>query len=320
MNDPLPEPDGLKWQGVSPTAQGEAATLTGLTWQPTPLEAVTLDKNSVASPTLTPKAKTLPAKGALKGTVSVNASAKATALAPPDETKALLKAYQQQVEQADLAYLWQQTVEHNPLIRYSVEKLALPEDLHQGHASRFIRNTLGIMISGAAIGASMLSAGGGAYQDMSIMAAGNAVDNLVRGKQQPLSNLTATEHLQLAELVDHLKLGIIDNYRTLVQSLDGLTDATQTVDLARESYADALAKGKPMPVVTEGLAYYQALLQESQWRDQASLARLQLARSTGPTPADRLQLSLLPLGGADAFTVEALMPSPVAVPKTTPGP
>jgi hypothetical protein len=155
---------------------------------------------------------------------------------------------------------------------------------------------------------------------MSIMAAGNAVDNLVRGKQQPLSNLTATEHLQLAELVDHLKLGIIDNYRTLVQSLDGLTDATQAVDLARESYADALAKGKPMPVVSEGLAYYQALLQESQWRDQASLARLQLARSTGPTPADRLQLSLLPLGGADAFTVEALMPSPAVPAPTVPKP
>jgi len=316
LNNPLPEPDGLKWQGLAPATQGEAATLTSLSNQPSPLEAVTLDASKVATPTvvLNAKATTLASKP------SQSSFSASTLPAKGAETQALLKAYQQQVEQADLAYLWNQTVEHNPVIRYSVEKLALPEDLHQGHASRFVRNTLGVMISGAAIGASMLTAGGGAYQDMSLMAAGNAVDGLIRGKQQPISNLSATEHLQLAELVDHLKFGLIDHYHTLVQSLDGLTQATLTVDLARENYALALAKNAAMPVLSEGLAYYQALLQESHWRDQASLARLQLARSTGPTPTDRLQLSLLPLGGAEQFTVEALMPSLPTPPEADPLP
>ena len=50
------------------------------------------------------------------------------------------------------------TVEKNPVIRFSLEKIMTPTDLHAKKSSQFLSKTLGVMVSGAAMLSSMACA------------------------------------------------------------------------------------------------------------------------------------------------------------------
>jgi hypothetical protein len=237
-------------------------------------------------------------------------------VAPPPTAVEALKTAQAQVEQQDLNYLWNATVERNKVMRFSLEKLALPEDLQSGHSSLFLRKTLSVLISGAAIGASMLTTGGGAYQNMGVMTASNAVNNLVLGKQQPLSDLTPTEHIQLADLVDQLKVQLVDNYNQLNQGLHLLEPAAQRTQKANEAYSQALAnKNQPVEQLTQAVSYYQALMAETRLQQRTSLAQIQLARIAGQEAVHEVQLAALP--GSPDMPTQATLPTPGALEQPT---
>lgn len=199
---------------------------------------------------------------------------------------------QRKVDEADLEYLWQATVEKNPVIRFSLEKLATPPDLQTSHSSRFMRKTLSTLISGATLGAAMIP-GASAYQNMGSMAVGNAMQNLVNGRTQMNPNgLTPTEQIQMAGLIDELKLRLIHSYQDYKNTLQNLAQSHQVTVQNNSTYSKALTSKNDLAIMAAGTAYYQALLNETTLRQKAKLSRMCLERLAGPEAVRHLELAV----------------------------
>lgn len=199
---------------------------------------------------------------------------------------------QKKVDEADLEYLWQATVEKNPVIRFSLEKLATPPDLQPSHSSQFMRKTLSTLISGAALGTTMLP-GASAYQNMGSMAVGNAMQNLVNGRTRVNPNgLTPTEQIQMAGLIDELKLRLIHSYQDYKNTLQNLAQSHQVTVRNNSAYSKALTSKNDLAIMAAGTAYYQALLNETTLRQKAKLSRLSLERLAGPEAVKHLELAV----------------------------
>ncbi|MEB3286408.1 MAG: hypothetical protein VKJ04_02780 [Vampirovibrionales bacterium] len=200
---------------------------------------------------------------------------------------------QKKLDEKDLKHLWEATVEQNPVIRFSLEKLAMPIDLQPRHSSNFLNKTLAVMINGAAMGAMMMAPGAGAYQNMGIATVSQAAQNVVMGNNKPqTSTLTATEQIQLAGLIDDLKAELIQNYQGYKKVLEQLTQARAVTLRNNNLYASALRINNPLSKMAAGSAYYKAVLNETELRQQAMMYRLKLERLAGRPAIDKLQLSL----------------------------
>lgn len=207
-----------------------------------------------------------------------------------EKTQALM-AMQKKVDEADLEHLWQATVEKNPVIRFSLEKLAAPPDLQTKQSSKFLSRTLSMLISGATMGATMLP-GASAYQNMGAMSVGNALQNIVSGNAKPTPNaLSATEQIQLAGLIDELKLKLIHNYQDYKNTLQALSEAREVTMKNNNLYSKALGSKNDLSVMAAGTAYYKALMQETELRQKAKLYRLQLERLAGTDAVASLELA-----------------------------
>ncbi len=208
-----------------------------------------------------------------------------------------LKTMQQKLDEADLRQLWEATVERNPVIRFSLEKLSTPVDLQPKKSSQFMKKTLSLMIQGATMGATMMPgvAGGSSYyQNMTAMALGNAAQNMVNGNPQPAGDiLTPTEQIQLAGLIDELKVRLVENYHGYKNTLLQLTEAHQLVLKNNALYTEALQSRNALAITAAARTYYQASLNELKLRQQAKIYRIQLERLAGPEPVSDLQLALL---------------------------
>jgi len=198
---------------------------------------------------------------------------------------------QKKVDEADLESLWQATVEKNPVIRFSLEKLATPADLQQKQSSKFLSKSLNLLISGATMGATMLP-GASAYRNMGAMSVGNALQNLANGNTKPAPNtLSATEQIQLAGLIDELKLKLIHNYQDYKNTLQALAEAREITMRNNNLYSKALGSRSDLGVMAAGSAYYSSLMQETTLRQKAKLYRLQLERIAGTDAVARLELA-----------------------------
>ena len=204
-----------------------------------------------------------------------------------------LTALEQQVQETDLHYLWNAVVEHNPVVRFSLEKIALPMENHDAHSSQFLRKSLNVLISGAALGSTLLVPGGG-YQSAGILAGSQAVQNLVNGKTKPVSTLTATEHIQLANLVDDLKRQLVENYQTYQQTLRTVQQAQSATQRAYQHYETAAKNQNPVEILTTLQIYHQALKREQSLKQQTKLARLKLERLSGQPAVAQLVLVAQP--------------------------
>jgi hypothetical protein len=194
------------------------------------------------------------------------------------------------VEEADLEHLWSAIVEKNPVIRFSLEKLATPIDLQTKQSSRFLTRTLSTMISGATMAATMMP-GGGAYRNMSSVATGNALQNMVSGRTRPtVGNLSATEQIQLAGLIDELKLKLIRTYQDYQGSLQSLAQSREVTARNSAMYSQAMVGKNNMAIMATSRAYFQALLNETDLRQKARLQRLCLERLAGKEAVNQLEL------------------------------
>lgn len=194
------------------------------------------------------------------------------------------------VEEADLEHLWGAIVEKNPVIRFSLEKLATPIDLQTKQSSRFLTRTLSTMISGATMAATMMP-GGGAYRNMSSVATGNALQNMVSGRTHPtVGNLSATEQIQLAGLIDELKLKLIRTYQDYQGSLQSLAQSREVTARNSAMYSQAMMGKNNMAIMATSRAYFQALLNETDLRQKARLQRLCLERLAGKEAVNQLEL------------------------------
>lgn len=222
---------------------------------------------------------------------------------------------QLQVDEADLNRLWEATVERNPVIRFSLEKIATPADIQNKQSSLFLRKTLNVLISGATMAATSMP-GGGAYRDMGAMAANNALQNLVNGRTQPTPNsLSATEQIQLAGLIDELKVKLIRSYQDYKNTLKALAESHEVTMKNNNLYSQALSTKNDLAIMAAGTAYYQSLNMETALRQKAKLYRLQLERLAGTEAVDDLQLALvidadaMRAAGAAARQTSSLVPA-----------
>jgi hypothetical protein len=201
----------------------------------------------------------------------------------------LLEA-RRKIEEADLERLWQATVQKNPVIRFSLEKLSAPADTLPSHSSKFLRRTLSTMISGATMASTMLP-GGGAYRNMMSMAGGNALQNVLSGNTKPTPGaLSNTELIELARLIDDLKLALIRNYQNYNASLQALSAAREATERNSAVYTQAQKSNNDMAVMAAASAYFQALLHETDLKQRARLQRLTLERIAGQETVSQLAL------------------------------
>lgn len=229
-----------------------------------------------------------------------------------DQLENLLEI-QKKVDEADLEYLWQATVEKNPVIRFSLEKLATPADLQSKQSSRFMTKTLNTLISGATMGAAMIP-GASMYQNMGSMAVGNALQNMVNGKTPINHNsLSETENIQLAGLIDQLKLRLIHSYQDYKNTLQNLAQSHATTAKNNSLYSKALTSKNDLAIMAAGTAYYQALLAETNLKQKAKLCRMELERLAGPDAVSHLELAVhVPenVSTASAIPVTDHLPTP----------
>ncbi|MFM7389980.1 MAG: hypothetical protein ACKO34_05085 [Vampirovibrionales bacterium] len=208
-------------------------------------------------------------------------------LTPPRER--LLTA----LEQSELEYLWQAVLQANPVVRFSVEKVALPIEAQPTHSSQFLRKTLNVAISGGAM-ASTLFLGAGAYQSMGILTGSQAVQNLIKGKSYVVSSLTPTEHIELATLVDDLKQRLRTHYFGYRQSLLAWQTAQALADAKQREALQLQKQQRPAEAFWVWDEYYQQLASEQQASQQALVHRLALERMAGPSPVQQLALVMQP--------------------------
>lgn len=228
---------------------------------------------------------------AIRTTPRVNRLATDINLAVKNEQSQALMDIQTKVDEADLEHLWQATVEKNPVIRFSLEKLATPADLQTKQSSRFLTKTLSLLISGATMGATMLP-GASAYRNMGSMAVGNALQNISNGTTKATPNsLSPTEQIQLAGLIDELKLKLIRNYQDYKNTLQTLSEAREITIKNNNLYSKALATKNDLAIMAAGSAYYQALMHETTLRQKAKLYRIQLERIAGNEAVATLALA-----------------------------
>jgi len=135
--------------------------------------------------------------------LSVQDIQKTPSLASQNNAVALLKL-QSQVAEADLKHLWRATIERNAVVRFALEKIALPSERHLSHSSEFLRKTLSVLMTGAALATSTVAPIGG-YESMGMMTGTQVAQNYLMGRHKPISELTPTEHIQLSYLIDELK-------------------------------------------------------------------------------------------------------------------
>jgi hypothetical protein len=128
---------------------------------------------------------------------------------------------QSEVAEADLKHLWRATIERNAVVRFALEKIALPSERHLSHSSEFLRKTLSVLITGAALATSTV-APIGRYESMGMMTGSQVAQNYIMGRHKPLSELTPTEHIQLSYLIDELKEALVKHYHAYQQALYSL--------------------------------------------------------------------------------------------------
>jgi hypothetical protein len=219
-----------------------------------------------------------------------------------------LMAKAEALDKVNLALLWDATVEQNPMIRFSLEKLALPVDLHAKHSSQFATRTLSALITGATLGASMFSGVNiSPYQNMGIYTAGDIARNLVTGQNKVVEQtLTPSELVQLAGLVDELKVSLINSYYDYKNNLTSLAAVTLDTQKHREIFElSVLQTSNPSAALASSAAYYQALQQETRLRQAAQQGRLRIERLAGVQAADKLEWQVEPKNNV-AVVLESL--------------
>ena len=209
------------------------------------------------------------------------------------QTVVTLVKLQSDVAEADLKHLWRATIERNAVVRFALEKIALPSERHMSHSSEFLRKTLSVLITGAALATSTVAPVGG-YQSMGMMTGSQVAQNYIMGRNKPLSELTPTEHIQLSYLIDELKEALVKHYHAYQQALYTLNQlqSQEVVEEAQFQKLQNTVDATQKFLTIQRYYGYRENLQKAQ--HQAENARIQLERIAGPQAVDTLALGIRP--------------------------
>lgn len=270
------------------------------------LDEITLEgiEGVAKNPTLEQLRK---APKANRSALSALATQNATANAKSSPEANVLREWNQllnEVAESDLKHLWQSTIERNPVVRFSLEKIALPAEQHLSHSSEFLRKTLSVLLTGTALATSAVVPTSG-YESMGIMTGSQVAQNFVTGRNKPISELSPTEHIQLSYLIDDLKESLVEQYHAYQHALLSLNQLQSTAK-QEDALFDALTTQTDATERFMGIQRYYRFRESLQLAEQkAEKARIQLERIAGPQAVDTLALGIRPQA-----SVLALKPVP----------
>ncbi len=221
----------------------------------------------------------------LKGSLFVNNSQEAQ----------IIVDKQQEADLKDLESIWLGTVNSNPLIKFTLQKLAIPEEERRIHSSLLARS-MSAIISGAAMLPSFMGMNYG-LQSASFASA-RLAHNLINKKNSKIlqeSPLTDTEMIELAGLIEDLQSEIVTTYYCYKHTLASLKETRAELILLNKNYSDALKSNNSLEIAVSGARWEEKQIEEYKLKQEAKRYYLMLQRLAGKETIDNLNVAMYDL-------------------------
>lgn len=198
---------------------------------------------------------------------------------------------QQQSDVEDLENLWNATVDSNPLIKFCLKKLAIPEEQRRIHSS-LMAKSVSALLSGAAMLPSFM---GMHYsvQSASFAAARLANNWINRDNYKKLQDvpLTDTEAIELAALIEDLQDEIVVTYYNYKGALMRLKDCRAQLLLYNKNYNEALKKNDSLEISVAAAQWEEQLVEEYRIKQDVKKYHLMLERLAGKETTENLNVA-----------------------------
>ena len=198
---------------------------------------------------------------------------------------------QQQSDVEDLENLWNATVDSNPLIKFCLKKLAIPEEQRRIHSS-LMAKSVSALLSGAAMLPSFM---GMHYsvQSASFAAARLANNWINRDNYKKLQDvpLTDTEAIELAALIEDLQDEIVVTYYNYKGALMRLKDCRAQLLLYNKNYNEALKKNDSLEISVAAAHWEEQLVEEYRIKQDVKKYHLMLERLAGKETTENLNVA-----------------------------
>ena len=230
---------------------------------------------------------TVPKKVTLKETPK---EIKGSLFVTEQETAQIIINKQQEKDVEDLEIIWMATVSKNPIIKFTLEKLAIPEEQRRLHSS-LMAKSLSAIISGASILPSFLGMNY-AVQSASYATA-RLANNLINKENNKIladSPLTDTEAIELASLIENLQDEIVIAYYCYKNSLIRLKNLREQMLIKNKNFNEALQKGDNLEITINSANWQEKLIEEYELKQEAKRYYLMLQRLCGTEAIDKLNL------------------------------
>lgn len=196
---------------------------------------------------------------------------------------------QKQKDLEDLESLWNAAIEKNVVIKFAIDKLSIPPEQRRAHSSLMARS-----VSSLISGASMLPGifGADSYASCATNVSGKMVSRYINQKGMPKDvNLTDTELIQLASMIQGLQNDLIKNYYEYKGSLNALSECREKLMLYHKNYSRALDNNELMSAVVESAMYDKQKMQEYKLKQDVKVNLLALERLAGKDTVANLNLT-----------------------------
>ena len=197
---------------------------------------------------------------------------------------------QQEKDVQDLETIWVATVDKNPIIKFTLEKLAIPEEQRRVHSS-LMAKSMSAIISGASILPSFLGMNY-AVQSASYASA-RLVHNLINKKNNDIltnAPLTDTEAIELANLIEDLQDEIVVAYYGYKNTLLRLKEVKAQELIKYKNYQDAVKNDDKLESTIAFADWQSKMLEETELKQEARKYYLMLQRLSGNEAIDKLNL------------------------------
>lgn len=217
----------------------------------------------------------------LKGSLFIN----------DNEQAQIIVNKQQASDVEDLENLWNATVDSNPLIKFCLKKLAIPEEQRRVHSS-LMAKSMSALVSGAAILPSFM---GMHYslQSASFAAARLANNWINKDNRKKLEDvpLTDTEAIELAALIEDLQDEIVVTYYNYKAALMRLKDCRAQLLLYNKNYNEALKNNDSLEISIASAQWEEQLIEEYKIKQDVKKYHLMLERLAGKKTTENLRVA-----------------------------
>ena len=202
---------------------------------------------------------------------------------------------QQEADMEDLESIWEGPVNNNPLIKFTLQKLAIPEEERRVHSS-LLAKSMSAIISGASMLPSFMGMNYG-IQSASFASA-RLAHNLLNKKNAKIlqeSPLTDTEAIELAGLIEDLQGEIVTTYYCYKHTLQSLKDTRAELILLNKNYANAISSGDKLEITVTSARWEEKQIEEYKLKQEAKRYYLMLQRLAGKETVDNLNVAVYDL-------------------------